>query len=88
MLRKTGEQRLIMRPEEADTLTNWVLELGVGPGNVGLNIGSSTKHFREPHIHDRFIGPLERRGSASFAFRGEIVVCSDLLNPRLEIKLA
>jgi len=54
-----------VRPEEADVLTRWVRELRLAPGTVCLNIGSSTKAFREreqPHITDRFIGPLERDG--------------------------
>jgi SAM-dependent methyltransferase len=54
-----------MRPEEADTLTGWVRELGLTPGSVCLNIGSSTKQFREqeqPHIAERFIRPLESEG--------------------------
>jgi hypothetical protein len=54
-----------MRPEEADTLASWVLELGLPPGTVCLNIGSSTAEFREhdrPHIQNRFIGPLAQAG--------------------------
>jgi SAM-dependent methyltransferase len=54
-----------MRPEEADTLTRWVRELGLKPGVVCLNLGSSTKEFREqgqPHIAERFIRPLESDG--------------------------
>lgn len=54
-----------MRPEEADTLTRWVRELSLKPGTVCLNIGSSTKEFREhlqPHITERFIRPLESDG--------------------------
>lgn len=54
-----------MRPEEADTLTRWVRELNLAPGSVCLNIGSSTKAFREqeqPHVAEKFIRPLERDG--------------------------
>ena len=54
-----------MRREEADTLAGWVRELQLAPGAVCLNIGSSTRAFREqeqPHISDRFIRPLERDG--------------------------
>lgn len=54
-----------MRPEEADTLATWILELDLRPGDVCLNIGSSTKYFREvqqPHLQDRFIRPLEEVG--------------------------
>ena len=54
-----------MRREEADTLARWVRELKIPPGSVCLNIGSSTKEFREqeqPHIAERFIRPLEQDG--------------------------
>ena len=54
-----------MRPEEADMLAQWVRELGLARGSVCLNLGSSTKAFREqaqPHIAQRFIRPLERDG--------------------------
>jgi SAM-dependent methyltransferase len=54
-----------VRPEEADTLTGWVRELGLKPGSVCLNIGSSTSEFREqaqPHISERFVRPLESDG--------------------------
>jgi hypothetical protein len=54
-----------MRPEEADMLTAWVKELRLKPGSVCLNIGASTKAFREqdqPHVAERFIRPLEKEG--------------------------
>lgn len=54
-----------MRPEEAETLAHWVRELKLAPGSICLNIGSSTKEFRErsqPHVADRFIRPLEHAG--------------------------
>jgi SAM-dependent methyltransferase len=54
-----------MRPEEADRLARWVRELRLAPGTVCLNIGSSTRHFREqeqPHIAERFLRPLESDG--------------------------
>jgi len=54
-----------VRPEEADKLTQWVRELRLAPGTLCLNIGSSTKQFREqdqPHIVERFIRPLEQDG--------------------------
>lgn len=46
-------------------LTSWVRELQLMPGTICLNIGSSTKQFRErdqPHITERFIRPLESDG--------------------------
>lgn len=51
-----------MRPREAETLARLVLDLHLRPDAVCLNIGSSTKRFREveqPHIHRDFIAPLE-----------------------------
>jgi hypothetical protein len=54
-----------MRPEEAETLSNWVRDLQLPPGALCLNIGSSTKAFREidqPHISERFVTPLEEAG--------------------------
>lgn len=54
-----------MRPEEAETLTRWVRELRLPAGAVCLNIGSSTKAFREemqPHVAEWFIRPLESAG--------------------------
>ena len=54
-----------MRREEADTLARWVRELQLAPGTTCLNIGSSTRDFREqqqPHVAERFIRPLEQDG--------------------------
>jgi len=54
-----------VRSEEADKLTRWVRELKLEPGSVCLNLGSSTKAFREhmqPHVAQRFIRPLENDG--------------------------
>lgn len=46
-------------------MARWVRELRLEPGTLCLNVGSSTKEFREkdqPHITDRFIRPLEQDG--------------------------
>src|SRR5688572_11154320 len=54
-----------MRREEAEALAQWVRELELPSGSVCLNIGSSTREFREeqqPHVAERFIRPLERAG--------------------------
>lgn len=54
-----------MRREEAENLTRWVRELKLPPGTVCLNVGSSTRQFREveqPHVTERFIRPLEEDG--------------------------
>jgi hypothetical protein len=54
-----------MRREEADLMQDWVRDLHLPRGTVCLNIGSSTKEFRErqqPHITERFIRPLENGG--------------------------
>jgi hypothetical protein len=54
-----------MRAEESELLAQWALGLGLAPGDVCLDIGSSTRQFREvdqPHITERFIRPLEQAG--------------------------
>lgn len=54
-----------MRPQEAALLKKWILELDLGADATCLNIGSSTKHFREvtqPHLQNDFIRPLEGAG--------------------------
>jgi hypothetical protein len=54
-----------MRVEEAKILSHWILDLALPPGTVCLNIGSSTKRFREscqPHIKELFLNPLETAG--------------------------
>ncbi|WP_051531634.1 hypothetical protein [Sphingomonas sp. URHD0057] len=54
-----------MRNDEAETLARWIRDLGLPPGAVCLNIGSSTRMFREeqqPHIAQRLIRPLEAEG--------------------------
>ena len=54
-----------MRREEADLITGWIKKLGLRSGDTCLNIGSSTREFREvsqPHIHSRFVKPLEACG--------------------------
>lgn len=54
-----------MRREEADRLAQWVRDLHLPGGTICLNIGSSTRQFREqqqPHIAERFIAPLEAQG--------------------------
>ncbi len=54
-----------MRPEEAATLALWVRDLKLAPGTVCLNIGSSTRRFREEeqaHVAELFIRPLEADG--------------------------
>jgi SAM-dependent methyltransferase len=46
-------------------LARWVRALRLAPGSVCLNIGSSTKAFREemqPHVAARFVRPLEQDG--------------------------
>jgi hypothetical protein len=54
-----------MRREEANTLAEWARKLNLPRGSVCLNIGSSTRAFREvqqPHVNDLFIRPLEAEG--------------------------
>lgn len=54
-----------MRIEEARIIRRWIGTLGLPPGAVCLNIGSSTGDFRQrvqPHIHAELIAPLEAAG--------------------------
>ncbi len=54
-----------MRVEEAKLLSAWVRSLGLGAGEVCLNVGSSTAQFRQvdqPHIETYFIQPLLETG--------------------------
>jgi SAM-dependent methyltransferase len=54
-----------MRAEEARRIADLVAGIGLPPGSVCLNVGSSIRHFREveqPHIHAELIGPLEAAG--------------------------
>jgi SAM-dependent methyltransferase len=54
-----------MRVEEAECIRTLVASVDMVPGVVCLNIGSSTKHFREieqPHIGAKLIRPLEDAG--------------------------
>lgn len=54
-----------MRVEEAQDISTRVRALNLQAGTVCLNLGSSTKQFREidqPHIHRLLIAPLEASG--------------------------
>lgn len=54
-----------MRLEEAKRIAELVTGLDLGRGAVCLNVGSSTKHFREvaqPHIRSHLLEPLEDGG--------------------------
>lgn len=54
-----------MRVEEARRIARIVASVGLEPGSVCLNIGSSTRRFREveqPHIAGELIKPLEAAG--------------------------
>lgn len=54
-----------MRPEEAQLISDFVTRVALPAGSVCLNVGSSTKFFREvdqPHIHSKLIIPLEAIG--------------------------
>ena len=54
-----------MLPEEARHIADIVRKLDLGPGDSCLNIGSSTRRFREveqPHNHRDLIAPLEEFG--------------------------
>lgn len=54
-----------MLPEEAVMIGEWTRRLGLGKGSVCLNIGSSTRRFREetqPFIHREILQPLAAAG--------------------------
>lgn len=54
-----------MRKEEAQLIAQCIGELPLPEGAVCLNIGSSTRHFREsvqPHINDILFSQLDRLG--------------------------
>lgn len=54
-----------MREEEARRVSDLVAGLDLGGGSICLNVGSSTKHFREvaqPHITRELIRPIESSG--------------------------
>jgi SAM-dependent methyltransferase len=54
-----------MRDMEARRISGLIKGLGLGEGAVCLNIGSSTRHFREvaqPHITKDLIEPIEASG--------------------------
>lgn len=51
--------------QEAEVIRDWVGRMDLKQGDVCLNLGSSTKRFREvtqPVIHSHIIGPIERTG--------------------------
>ena len=83
-----------MRPREAETLAKWVLDLGLPAGSVCLNIGSSTKRFREvdqPHIAEKFIAPLEASGlrfiHCDMKQAAGVDEVGDILDPRFRDRL-
>ena len=83
-----------MRREEADTLAKWVRELALPRGSVCLNIGSSTREFREqqqPHVAERFIRPLEEDGirfvHCDMKAADGVDEVGDLLDPKFRDRL-
>lgn len=54
-----------MLPEEASVLGEWTRQLNLGSNSVCLNVGSSTREFREetqPFIHQEILKPLAESG--------------------------
>lgn len=54
-----------MLREEAELIGRWVRQLELGNGSTCLNVGSSTREFREttqPFIDSEILRPLERSG--------------------------
>jgi hypothetical protein len=83
-----------MRREEADLLAQWVVQLGLPPGTTCLNIGSSTREFRDeqqPHVAELFIRPLERQGirfvHCDMKVADGVDEVGDILDPSFRIHL-
>ena len=83
-----------MRPEEAQTLAEWVQGLDLEPGDICLNIGSSTSRFRQvdqPHVHASFIAPLEQSGirfvHCDMKEDGGVDEVGDVLDPSFRARL-
>lgn len=83
-----------MRIEEARIIRQWIEQLGLAPGAVCLNIGSSTGDFRlrvQPHIHAELIAPLEHQGikliHCDMKVEAGVDEVGDLLDPAFRTRL-
>ena len=83
-----------MRIEEARVIREWIEGIGLSPGAVCLNIGSSTADFRQrvqPHIHAELIAPLEQQGiklvHCDMKVEAGVDEIGDLLDPEFRARL-
>lgn len=83
-----------MLPDEAALIGRWALGLGLGEGSVCLNVGSSTRVFREetqPYIDADILRPLARTGcriiNCDMKEDDGVDEVGDLLDPRFQQKL-
>ena len=83
-----------MLPAEADLMGRWVADLGLASGSVCLNVGSSTRRFREvtqPHIADRLLRPMEQRAirivHCDLKAADGVDEVGDLLDPAVQARL-
>jgi hypothetical protein len=57
-----------MLPEESRLIGEWIRELQLGPGSTVLNVGSSTRYFREhvqPWIDHDIFAPIRATGATT-----------------------
>lgn len=84
-----------MREQEAKRIANLVTNLGLKNGSICLNIGSSTKYFRDvmqPHISDKLIQPIEACGiriiHCDIKEDMGVDLVGDVLNPEFQRSMA
>lgn len=83
-----------MRPQEARFLAQRLLQIDASALTPCLNLGSSTREFREqmkPHIQREFIAPLERHGvrfvHVDMKPGDGIDISGDLFDPEVQARI-
>lgn len=83
-----------MFPAEARRIADLVTRLDLEPGDICLNIGASTRHFREveqPHIEHDLLAPLRKRGlrivHSDLKSADGVDISGDLLDPAVQERL-
>ena len=83
-----------MLVDEAKLMGEWIRGLPLRGNNVCLNVGSSTRDFRErvqPHIHDEVIRPIELAGArvvhCDLKSADGVDEAGDLLDPAVQARL-
>lgn len=84
-----------MLPKEAALMGQWLAATDFDPQSVCLNLGSSTREFRErvqPFIHAEIVAPLERRGvrvvHCDLKADEGVNETGDILEPAVQAQLA